>query len=94
MSNKTRNPRISFASSKILLEYPDLLEVQLKSFQDFFQLDTTPENRRNEGLYQVFQEIFPIEDTRNNYKLEFRRVLFRSPLSRHSSIEYCGGSMK
>ena len=71
MSQKTKTQRISFASSKILLEYPDLLEVQLKSFRDFFQLDTTPENRRNEGLYQVFQEIFPIEDTRNNYKLEF-----------------------
>ena len=71
MSKQTKTQRISFASSKILLEYPDLLEVQLKSFRDFFQLDTTPENRRNEGLYQVFQEIFPIEDTRNNYKLEF-----------------------
>ena len=71
MSKQTKTQRISFASSKILLAYPDLLEVQLKSFRDFFQLDTTPENRRNEGLYQVFQEIFPIEDTRNNYKLEF-----------------------
>ena len=71
MSKKTNNKRISFASSKILLEYPDLLEVQLKSFQDFLQLNTTPENRGNEGLYQVFQEIFPIEDTRNNYILEF-----------------------
>ena len=71
MSQNTKNQRISFASSKILLEYPDLLEVQLKSFRDFFQLETTPENRKSEGLYQVFQEIFPIEDTRNNYKLEF-----------------------
>ena len=70
MSKKTTNKRVNFASSKIL-EYPDLLEVQLKSFKDFFQLETTPENRKNEGLYQVFQEIFPIEDTRNNYKLEF-----------------------
>ena len=59
-----------FATSKIL-EYPDLLEVQLKSFKDFFQVETTPDNRKNEGLFQVFQEIFPIEDTRNNYKLEF-----------------------
>ncbi|MCQ2154820.1 MAG: DNA-directed RNA polymerase subunit beta [Bacteroidales bacterium] len=71
MAKNTKNQRINFASSKNILECPDLLEVQLKSFQDFFQLDTTPENRRNEGLYQVFQEIFPIEDTRNNYKLEF-----------------------
>ena len=55
----------------MILEYPDLLEVQLKSFKDFFQLETTPENRKNEGLYKVFQEVFPIEDTRNNYKLEF-----------------------
>jgi len=70
MSNKTVNKRINFATSKIL-DYPDLLEVQLKSFKDFFQLETTPENRKDEGLFQVFQEIFPIEDTRNNYKLEF-----------------------
>ena len=53
MSIKTKNQRINFATSKIL-DYPDLLEVQLKSFKDFFQLETTPENRRNEGLYQVF----------------------------------------
>jgi len=70
MSKKTNNKRINFATSKIL-DYPDLLKVQLKSFRDFFQLETSPENRKNEGLYQVFQEIFPIEDTRNSYKLEF-----------------------
>ena len=70
MSKKTNTKRVNFATSKIL-EYPDLLEIQLKSFKDFFQLETTPENRRNEGLYKVFQEIFPIEDTRNNYRLEF-----------------------
>ena len=70
MSKKINNKRINFATSKIL-EYPDLLEAQIKSFKDFFQMETTPENRKNEGLYQVFQEIFPIEDTRNNYKLEF-----------------------
>ncbi len=86
MSNKTKNPRISFATSKILLEYPDLLEVQLKSFQDFFQLETTPENRKNEGLYQVFQEIFPIEDTRNNYKREFIDYFIDPP---QYSIEEC-----
>ena len=63
--------RISFASTKNQLEYPDFLEVQLKSFADFFQLETTPENRRNEGLYKVFQENFPITDTRNNFVLEF-----------------------
>ena len=53
------------------MPYPDLLEVQLKSFQDFFQLDTTAENRKNEGLYKVFMENFPITDTRNNFVLEF-----------------------
>ena len=70
MSKKTTAKRVNFATSKIL-EYPDLLEIQLKSFKDFFQLETTPENRKDEGLYKVFQEIFPIEDTRNNYRLEF-----------------------
>ncbi len=86
MSQNTKKQRISFASSKILLEYPDLLEVQLKSFRDFFQLDTTPENRKNEGLYQVFQEIFPIEDTRNNYKLEFIDYFIDPP---QYSIDEC-----
>ena len=71
MSQNTINQRITFATSKSLLEYPDFLEVQLKSFKDFFQLDTTAENRRNEGLFKVFQEIFPITDTRNNFVLEF-----------------------
>ncbi len=85
MSNKTKNKRINFAQSKIL-DYPDLLEVQLKSFKDFFQLETTPENRKNEGLYQVFQEIFPIEDTRNNYKLEFIDYFIDPP---QYSIEEC-----
>ncbi len=71
MLQKNINQRITFATSKSLLDYPDFLEVQLKSFQDFFQLETTPENRKNEGLYKVFQEIFPITDTRNNFVLEF-----------------------
>ena len=84
MSNKTTK-RINFATSKIL-DYPDLLEVQIKSFKDFFQLETTPDSRRNEGLYQVFQEIFPIEDTRNNYKLEFIDYFIDPP---QYSIEEC-----
>ena len=71
MSQKPNNQRISFATSKALLDYPDFLEVQLKSFHDFFQLETTAENRKNEGLYKVFQEVFPITDTRNNFVLEF-----------------------
>jgi DNA-directed RNA polymerase subunit beta len=70
MPNKNQE-RISFASIKNQLDYPDFLEVQLKSFQDFFQLETTPENRKAEGLYQVFHENFPITDTRNNFVLEF-----------------------
>ena len=53
------------------MPYPDFLEIQLKSFQDFFQLDTTAEKRKNEGLYKVFMENFPITDTRNNFVLEF-----------------------
>ncbi len=53
------------------MPYPDFLEVQLKSFQDFLQLDTPPEKRKNDGLYKVFAENFPIADTRNNFVLEF-----------------------
>ena len=85
MSKKTNSKRINFATSKIL-EYPDLLEVQLKSFKDFFQLETSPENRKNEGLYRVFQEVFPIEDTRNSYKLEFIDYFIDPP---QYSIEEC-----
>ena len=71
MPQNNNNQRITFATSKALLDYPDFLEVQLKSFRDFFQLETTAENRKNEGLYKVFQEVFPITDTRNNFVLEF-----------------------
>jgi DNA-directed RNA polymerase subunit beta len=71
MSSITQNQRINFASIKNQLEYPDFLEVQLKSFQDFFQMDTAPEERKKEGLYKVFTENFPIADTRNNFILEF-----------------------
>jgi DNA-directed RNA polymerase subunit beta len=71
MSNNNIPQRISFASTKNQLEYPDFLEIQLKSFKDFFQLDTTPERRKEEGLYKVFSENFPISDTRNNFVLEF-----------------------
>ena len=71
MPQKTNNQRVTFASTKALLDYPDFLEVQLKSFKDLFQLETTAENRKNEGLYKVFQEVFPITDNRNNFVLEF-----------------------
>ncbi len=68
-SNKSN--RISFAAIKNQLEYPDFLEVQLKSFREFFQMGTTPANRKQEGLAKVFTENFPISDTRNNFILEF-----------------------
>ena len=71
MSSAAQTQRINFASIKNFLTYPDFLEVQLKSFQDFLQLDTPPEKRKKEGLYKVFSENFPIADTRNNFVLEF-----------------------
>ncbi len=71
MAFKNITERVNFASSKIQLEYPDFLDVQLKAFADFFQLETTPENRKNEGLFKCFAENFPITDTRNNFVLEF-----------------------
>ena len=63
--------RVNFASVKNPFPYPDFLEVQLQSFRDFLQLDTPTEKRKNEGLYKVFAENFPIADTRNNFVLEF-----------------------
>ncbi|MFA5301144.1 MAG: DNA-directed RNA polymerase subunit beta [Bacteroidales bacterium] len=86
MPQKANNQRINFATSKTLLDHPDFLEVQLKSFQDFFQLDTTAENRKNEGLFRVFQENFPITDTRNNFVLEFIDYFIDPP---RYSIEEC-----
>ncbi len=65
------NKRISFSSQKNQLDYPDFLEIQVKSFADFFQLNSTPEQRKLEGLYEVFNDNFPITDTRNNFVLEF-----------------------
>ena len=69
--NTLAKPRVNFASVKNPYPFPDFLEVQLKSFRDFLQLDTPPEERKNEGLYKVFAENFPIADTRNNFVLEF-----------------------
>ena len=68
------------------MPYPDFLEVQLKSFNDFFQLDTPPELRKNDGLYKVFSENFPIADTRNNFVLEFLDYYIDPP---RYSIEEC-----
>ncbi|WP_028897556.1 DNA-directed RNA polymerase subunit beta [Prevotella sp. HUN102] len=64
-------PRVNFASVQSPYPYPDFLDLQLKSFKDFLQLDTPPEERKNDGLYKVFVENFPITDTRNNFVLEF-----------------------
>ncbi|MBX2817672.1 MAG: DNA-directed RNA polymerase subunit beta, partial [Saprospiraceae bacterium] len=68
---KSKNPRVNFGKITLASDYPDLLEIQIKSFKEFFQLETTPENRGNEGLYRVFQENFPITDARNIFVLEF-----------------------
>jgi DNA-directed RNA polymerase subunit beta len=68
---KQTNGRINFSSIKTVRDYPDFLEVQLKSFKDFFQLDTPAEQRDAEGLYKVFVENFPISDSRENFVLEF-----------------------
>ena len=71
--------RISFASIKRPFDYPDFLDIQLKSFHDFFQLDTNPDSRKNEGLFKVFQENFPITDARNNFVLEFLDYYIDAP---------------
>ena len=86
MSVPTTKPRVNFASVKNPLPYPDFLEVQLKSFQDFLQLDTPPEKRNNEGLYKVFSENFPIVDTRNSFVLEFLDYYIDPP---RYSIDEC-----
>ncbi|WP_010134830.1 DNA-directed RNA polymerase subunit beta [Ochrovirga pacifica] len=65
------NTRVNFASAKLSTEYPDFLDIQIKSFQDFFQLKTKADERSNEGLYKTFMDNFPITDTRNNFVLEF-----------------------
>ncbi|CDN31385.1 DNA-directed RNA polymerase beta subunit [Mucinivorans hirudinis] len=86
MSLPKSTERITFAASQQRMAYPDFLEVQLRSFQDFFQLDTTQENRLNEGLFKVFSENFPITDTRNNFVLEFLDYFVDPP---RYSIEEC-----
>ena len=78
--------RISFGKIKLPDSYPDLLEIQLKGFQEFFQLETTPENRANEGLFRVFQENFPITDARNIFVLEFLDYFIDPP---RYTIEEC-----
>ena len=68
---KISSNRIDFSKLKNLVEYPDFLDVQLRSYKDFFQLETPPEKRDNEGLFKVFKENFPISDSRENFVLEF-----------------------
>ena len=84
--SKIINNRVDFSSVKNPVPYPDFLDVQLKSFSDFLQLDTPPEKRKNDGLYKVFAENFPIADTRNNFKLDFLDYYIDAP---RYSIEEC-----
>lgn len=85
MTQISNNQRISFAS-KAKCEYPDFLDIQVESFQHFFQLETIPEKRQNEGLFQVFCENFPISDARNNFVLEFIDYFIDPP---RYTIEEC-----
>ncbi|MDD4192563.1 MAG: DNA-directed RNA polymerase subunit beta, partial [Mangrovibacterium sp.] len=86
MSLNIENQRISFSSTKTVFDYPDFLEIQIKSFKEFFQLGSTPESRKNENLFKVFEENFPITDTRNNFVLEFIDYQVDPP---RYSIEEC-----
>jgi DNA-directed RNA polymerase subunit beta len=83
---KKSDERHNFSSTKSFYEYPDFLEIQLASFREFFQLETNPENRSNEGLYKVFSENFPITDTRNQFVLEFLDYFIDPP---RYTIEEC-----
>ncbi|AGW85949.1 DNA-directed RNA polymerase subunit beta [Blattabacterium sp. (Nauphoeta cinerea)] len=78
--------RITFASVAKQVEYPDFLDIQMKSFKEFFQLDAKPEDRKNEGLFKAFTENFPISDARNSFVLEFKGYSIDSP---RYSIEEC-----
>ena len=86
MSSTKVTNRISFGKTKHLAETPDLLDIQLESFREFFQLETTPDKRNNEGLFRVFKENFPITDTRNIFMLEFLDYFVDPP---RYSIEEC-----
>jgi DNA-directed RNA polymerase subunit beta len=88
MSVYTKIERINFSSTQTRFDYPDFLEVQIKSFKEFFQLNSTPEKRKEEGLWRVFEENFPITDTRNNFVLEFLDYQVDPPrYSIHECIE-------
>ena len=88
MATNKQNIRKSFSKIKAVIDYPDFLDIQLQSFQDFFQLETPPELRVQEGLYKVFMENFPISDSRENFVLEFIDYLIDPPkYSVEESIE-------
>ncbi len=76
---------VNFASVR-KFDYPDFLDIQVKSFKDFFQIETNPDNRLDEGLFKVFKENFPITDARNNFELEFLDYYIDPP---RYSIEEC-----
>ena len=86
MATKQLNQRVNFASAKLITDYPDFLDIQIKSFQDFFQLETKSDERSDEGLYKTFLENFPITDTRNNFVLEFLDYFVDPP---RYSIQEC-----
>ena len=87
LANPNSNPlRTNFGSVDLPLEHPDFLDIQLRSFQEFFQLETNPENRTTEGLFKVFSENFPITDTRNQFVLEFLDYFIDPP---RYSIQEC-----
>jgi DNA-directed RNA polymerase subunit beta len=86
LATKNTTERINFASSKLGIDYPDFLDIQVKSFQDFFQLQTKAEERGEEGLYKTFMDNFPITDTRNNFVLEFLDYFVDPP---RYSIQEC-----
>jgi DNA-directed RNA polymerase subunit beta len=86
MAKTQTTQRHNFGKIKNKPEYPDLLEIQLESFKEFFQLETAPENRKNEGLYKVFMENFPVSDSRNIFVLEFLDYFVDPP---RYSIEEC-----
>ena len=71
MSTITSTERVNFTSAKLVTDYPDFLDIQVKSFQDFFQLETKADERGTEGLFNTFSDNFPITDTRNQFILEF-----------------------
>ena len=71
MATTNQSKRVNFSRMQKHMPYPDFLDIQLKSFHDFVQMDSTPEQRRKEGLFKVFNENFPINDTRNSFTLAF-----------------------